>query len=169
MEPLTCAISGHRFASLPFGTNEAADTCRKLESALKDKIIDLIESRGVTRFICGMALGTDQICAEIILDLREKYPGIELICLIPCAEQSQKWNKAQKSRYQQILLDSDETICLSDTYTKDCMQQRNRIMVDQADILLAVWNQRPRGGTAAPVRYACSKDLPIILIDPYSL
>ena len=164
-----CAITGHRFASLPFGTNEGAESCRALKRAITDAMIELVELSGVREFLCGMALGSDQICAEIVLGLKSQYPDLKLSCWIPCAEQSKKWNQAQKMRYQQILRLSDEVVCLSDHSTPDCMRIRNETMVDRADFLLAIWNGKPRGGTAATVRYAKSRALPIVLIDPFSV
>ncbi len=53
-------------------------------------------------------------------------------------------------------------------YTSDCMDKRNRYMVDHADYILAVWNGCP-SGTGNTVRYAHKKGKSIIVINPVSL
>lgn len=45
-------------------------------------------------------------------------------------------------------------------------ENRNRWMIDRADIVLAVWDGVPKGGTYNAVTYARSKGLPIVQIKP---
>ena len=54
------------------------------KSVMRDQIVALIENEGVTHFITGMALGVDMYAAEIVLDLKSKYPHITLESAIPC-------------------------------------------------------------------------------------
>ena len=72
----TCAFTGHRPQSLPFGFDESDKRCTSLKSVMRDQIVALIENEGVTHFITGMALGVDMYAAEIVLDLKSKYPHI---------------------------------------------------------------------------------------------
>ena len=74
----TCAFTGHRPQSLPFGFDESDKRCTSLKSVMRDQIVALIENEGVTHFITGMALGVDMYAAEIVLDLKSKYPHITL-------------------------------------------------------------------------------------------
>ena len=50
----------------------------------------------------------------------------------------------------------------------DCMQKRNRYMVDKADMVIAVWNGSP-SGTGKTVAYAKEQGKPVLMIDPESL
>ena len=70
MKTVSCAFTGHRPQSLPFGFNETDSRCIALKMALHDQIINLIETNGVTHFISGMAIGVDMFAAEIVLDLK---------------------------------------------------------------------------------------------------
>ena len=70
MENSTCCFTGHRPQSLPFRLNEKDKRCVALREKLKAKIEQLITEEKVTCFISGMALGIDQICAELVLELR---------------------------------------------------------------------------------------------------
>ena len=98
----TCAFTGHRPQHLPFGMNEDDERCVKLKEELKEQIINLIEAEDVTHFITGMALGVDLYAAEIVLDLKARYPSITLESAIPCETQAVKWSMAQRERYYDI-------------------------------------------------------------------
>ena len=47
------------------------------------------------------------------------------------------------------------------------MDKRNKYMVDQSDVIIAVWSGRP-SGTGKTVTYALSKGKPVSIIDPIS-
>ena len=164
----SCAFTGHRPKSLPFGTREDDPRCTELKNRLKAEIETQITKNGVTHFISGMALGVDTFAAEAVLELKENYPQITLECAIPCQNQADKWTETQRARYAAILERADIRTVLQTEYTKDCMSRRNGYMVDHAQILIAVWNGKP-SGTGKTVRYAqkCGKN--VIIIDPLSL
>ena len=65
-----------------------------------------------------------------------------------------------------ILDRADSIVCVSRTYYKKYMLDRNRFLVDHAPALLAVYNGEQRGGTAATMRYARKMGREIIVIDP---
>ena len=142
--------------------------CTSLKSVMRDQIVALIENEGVTHFITGMALGVDMYAAEIVLDLKSKYPHITLESAIPCETQAIKWSVASRERYYNIAAKCDKETMLQREYTPDCMDKRNRYMVDHADYILAVWNGCP-SGTGNTVRYAHKKGKSIIVINPVSL
>ena len=56
------------------------------------------------------------------------------------------------------------TVILSEEYTRSCMQQRNRFMVDSSSRLIAVIGSE-RSGTGQTLRYAVSQGLEIRRID----
>ena len=53
-------------------------------------------------------------------------------------------------------------------YSPDCMDKRNRYMVDHADVLIAVWDGSP-SGTGKTVRYAHQQGKSVITINPRTL
>ncbi|MFR9253761.1 MAG: SLOG family protein [Oscillospiraceae bacterium] len=75
---------------------------------------------------------------------------------IPCETQAIKWSVASRERYYNIAAKCDKETMLQREYTSDCMDKRNRYMVDHADYILAVWNGCP-SGTGNTVRYAHKK------------
>ena len=68
--------------------------------------------------------------------------------------------------YRSILDQADSIVYVNRGYHKNCMLERNRFLVEHADILLAVYNGERRGGTAATMRYAQKMGREIIVIDP---
>lgn len=168
MNTKKCAFTGHRPQSLPFGFNETDERCVALKQTLRTEIIKLIENEGVTHFITGMAIGVDMYAAEIVLGLKASYPGITLESAIPCESQAAKWTEEQRNRYFEIAEKCDKETLIQQHYTADCMHKRNRYMVDQADVIIAVWDGRP-SGTGKTVQYAQRQGKPVVVINPKTL
>jgi len=168
MERKACAFSGHRPGKLPWKNNEQDSRCVELKRILSEQIEKLI-LEGVTGFLSGMAQGTDLWAAQAVLDLREKYPDVELHCIIPYKGQADKWDDSWRELYNSILKKADQIVYVNQDYTDGCLLERNHFLVSNADILLAVYNGAPRSGTAATVRYAQKMQRKIIIIDPATL
>lgn len=160
-----CAFTGHRPKKLPWRYDETDSRCVALKEKLTEQIARLAEA-GVTDFFSGMAEGTDVYCAQIVLDLRKKNPALNLHCVLPCEGQADSWSDSAQERYHTIVGQADFVDYVSRKYYDGCMLARNRRLVDQAGILLAVYNGEQRGGTAATVRYARKAGREIIMIDP---
>lgn len=73
----TCCFTGHR--CIP---NESLDS---LKRQLKREIEKLIQ-QGVIYFGAGGALGFDTLAAEAVLELKQQYPFIKLILVLPCPD-----------------------------------------------------------------------------------
>ena len=162
----TCAFTGHRPQHLPFGMNENDDRCVKLKEALKEQIINLVEAEDVTHFITGMALGVDLYAAEIVLDLKARYPNITLESAIPCETQAVKWSMAQRERYYDIAAQCDKETML---HSHERTRSEERRAFAHIIICIAVWDGRP-SGTGKTVTYARGRNgKSIIVINPDSL
>ena len=168
MKIQTCCFTGHRPMRLPFGFEEKHPVCLALKEILRKEIIKKVE-QGCIRFISGVALGTDMICSEIVLDLKEQYPNIKLICAIPHEEQAAKWNEEHRTRYFDIIERSDSMVLISHQYTPTCYIERNRYMVDNSMHLVAVYDGKEKGGSAFTISYARAKGLFITVINPFDV
>lgn len=161
----SCAFTGHRPHKLPWKNCEADPQCAALKSVLEGQIAELARS-GVTEYLSGMAEGTDTWAALAVLALREKMPTIKLHCILPCRAQADGWSEQAQTLYRSILEQADSIVYVSREYHKNCMLERNRFLVDHAQIFLAVYNSEYRGGTAATVRYGRKLGRELIVIDP---
>jgi uncharacterized phage-like protein YoqJ len=169
MKPLinrdnTCCFSGYRPEKLPWGINEEDERCNRLKEKLYD-VAQAVYASGIRHFICGMARGSDMYFCETVLALREEHPGITVEAALPCEEQAAKWTEAQRSRYYLLLQQCDYETYVSRRYTPECMLRRNRYMVDNSSVLIAVYDGR-FGGTMHTVGYAETNGLEIIQIKP---
>lgn len=167
MAEFTCAFTGHRPKSFPWKYNEAAPDCVLLKEVLATQIKALTD-KGVTDFFSGMAQGVDLWCAQIVLDLRKKNPALKLHCVLPCRGQESKWTASAQEHYRSILARANKVIYVGQEYSRDCMLERNRWLVEHSSILLAVYNGTRRSGTGATVRDALKQGREVIIIDPIS-
>lgn len=111
----------------------------------------------VTDVINGMALGWDQALAQAALDR-----GLPVHAMIPCVGQADNWPTASHAYYQRLLAQcASRTIVCHGAYRPEMMQIRNEAMVDQAELVLALWNGEP-GGTANCLGYAAMEGKPIV-------
>ena len=150
---ITCCFTGHRPNSLPFGYDEQNPQCIRMRFLIWNLLNKLITEKGVTHFISGMALGIDQICAEVVLELKARHPEITLECAFPCETQAVRWSESQRERYYRIAEQCDKETMLQHHYDKD---------------IIAVWNGKP-SGTGNTVRYAQEQEKTVIVIDPQTL
>ncbi|MDE7262208.1 MAG: DUF1273 domain-containing protein [Oscillospiraceae bacterium] len=152
MRTKTCCFTGHR--RLP--ENRRDDIAKRLE----DTIVSLIQS-GYLYFGAGGALGFDTVCAQTVLRLRQRYPKIKLILVLPCVSQTDKWRPEDAAVYQEIMRQADKVVYTSQEYTRDCMFKRNRHLVDNSSVCIC-YLEKASGGTAYTVEYAKKRGLRII-------
>lgn len=157
------SFTGYRPQKLPF-FSEDDPMCVDLKLRLRQQIEKLIDS-GAGEFFTGMALGVDMWCAEEVLELKKLHPEIRLTAVIPCRGQESKWSVGEQQRYREILRQCDKVLCLSESYTKDCMLKRNRALVELCDLLIAVYDGKP-GGTKHTVDHAAKLGRRTIIISP---
>ena len=156
-------FTGHRPNKLN-GYN-AGDN-KELLWRIHKEVVNLIENKGVTTFINGLALGVDMWSAKIVIKLKEKYPQIKLVSAIPCRNHASKWNKESQLMWQEICDKSDEVVLVTDEeYKSYLMQVRNEWMCNKSDYVIAVWDGS-NGGTGNCVKFAEKQSKEIIRIIP---
>ena len=153
----TCCFTGHR--RIPEGELPA------VAAALRREVLRLIREDGIVRFLSGGALGFDTLAAETVLEIAADVPGISLVIVRPCADQTRGWNAKDTARYDAILSRASEVVTLSPAYHPGCMQARNRYLVEHSSTVLCYLAERT-GGTAYTVRYAISRGLPVVNVAP---
>lgn len=133
-----CCITGNRPQKFPWEYGKGKEH-RKYLADMAGQIEELIEN-GYTYFISGGALGVDQDFANAVLKAKKTRKDIKLEIAVPCKTQAARWGKIQQLYYRLILKRADNVVTLSEDYTRTCMLERNKYMVDKADLVLAYWN-----------------------------
>ncbi len=155
MEYRICCCTGHRPKGFLWNyEDKSCELHKEYLQILEYAIEQAITKNGFGYFISGGAIGADMDFSETVINLREKYPHIQLEIAVPCANQDLKWSKTDKERYHYILEKADRVTILSPYYHRGCMHQRNRYMVDKSELIIAVWNESQSGGTYNTLRYA---------------
>ncbi len=152
MKLRTCCFTGHR--RLP------KDQQEEIAARLEATVVTLIQS-GYLYFGVGGALGFDTLCAKTVLRLRQTYPEIKLILVLPCVSQAERWSPADKTVYREIMKQANKVVYTSQEYTRDCMFKRNRHLVDCSSACIC-YQTKASGGTAYTVEYARKHGLRII-------
>lgn len=152
------AITGHRPNKLGNDYNLTSPLLKKIESKLQS----IIDDKKPTLLITGMALGIDTLWAKLAIK-----NNIPFIAAIPCEGHESRWPDSSKKIYYEILTNPLCTIhyVSEEAYTNCCMQKRNEYMVDECDLLIAVWDGTA-GGTYNCVKYAKEQKREIIRIKP---
>ena len=124
-------------------------------SPLVDRAIEYAYSEGCREFLCGGAVGFDTIAARCVIRFKMYHPDVRLKLILPCKNQDEKWSDRQRSAYEHLLSSADEVEFVADEYTDGCMRERNFILANRADVLVAYVGHN-RSGSAQTVRMADS-------------
>ena len=141
-----CCISGKR--DIP---PESEECIRK---ELFEKIIDAINN-GYTSFSEQFK---DSVAAEIMIDFKKQLGNaadIKLDAYLP-------YDKMQNSKkIKELLKECDYITSCSPYYHRGCFLARDKIMADNADMLIAVTDEEETGGTGYTIRCAEKNKIPI--------
>jgi uncharacterized phage-like protein YoqJ len=149
--PATIACTGHRLGRLP------PSAPAKIRAAVRC----LVGRHPGATWLCGGAIGTDQIAADEVLLLGER---LELVLPFPPAIQAARWRPADRWRLLRQVSHAASVEVLRDHYHPGGYRQRNRRLVERADLLMAVWDGRRWGGTAATVLMAQSRGIELLCL-----
>lgn len=176
---LRIAFTGHRPNRLG-GYDWNSPKNHKIRTKLFNTIADIMVSSKEHdfMFISGGALGVDQFAFDVVNKMTLNNPNIQNIIAVPFKDQPNAWfNKNDINRYKEQLKQADRVIYVDaldeykrtstpeGRYSPQKLQIRNAYMVDNCDILIAVWDGS-NSGTGNCVHYAKHKGVKIIQINP---
>lgn len=128
-----------------------------------EKVIEESIQAGYLYFGAGGALGFDTLAAQTVLKLRNRYPKIKLILVLPCKTQASGWKTADVAEYDRIISSADKVVYTSETYFNGCMHRRNRHLVDHSSLCICYLTEN-KGGTYYTVNYARENGIRIVNI-----
>jgi uncharacterized phage-like protein YoqJ len=157
----TVCFSGHRNNRLP----QTAKEMNSLKARIS-KEIDRAVHDGFNTFLFGACYGFDLICAEIVLNIKNKIKpenseNIRVVAVVPFEEQAAKWNDSDRETYYNTLAKCDDVVTLSLQYAKDCYNKRNKYMADNSGRLICYFDGGS-GGTCNTVEYAKQSGVEIV-------
>lgn len=167
MPTFAIAFSGHRPNRLP-------DSEEQLDE-LKNRIyfkLQRLHRLGYDTVYCGMAEGADRLCYEAVLNnnlFKSDVDKIQLHCVLPYAAAAKAYSDMNRFDANIDIAFADKVTVISQRYRPGCFHQRNRFLVENADLLLAIYDGDAKGGTAYTIKYAQKQGKPVIMINPYTL
>lgn len=135
------------------GTGHRPDKLGGYSKPAFEGLVDLaswwLQRNPVDHVISGMALGWDQALAVAAIRL-----DIPVCAYVPFEGQESRWPESSQTYYRKILRKCHHiSIICEGGYSREAMQIRNERMVDDSDVVLALWDGSS-GGTGNCIRYA---------------
>lgn len=118
----------------------------------------------IDRALSSLAAGSDQVFATVALDL-----GIPVTAVLPTKEYERFLRGRDLARFQALLPRCDQYMIEGATRPNDGFMAAGHYIVDQSDVLFAIWDGEPAGalgGTGDAVGYARARDRRVIHINP---
>ena len=117
----------------------------------------LADQQDIELVVSGGALGWDQALAAAAREL-----GMDYIMALPFPGFEDRWPQSSKTYLYGLMNSAKDTKYVCDAgYAGWKMQKRNEWMVDNSDLVLALWNGTT-GGTSNCISYANKKQKPIV-------
>lgn len=157
----TACFTGHRQIWEPLTEVERRAT----------EIVDDLIQQGYLYFGAGGARGFDALASEVILKLKNRYPKIHLILVLPFDNQykhERNWTQTDIEQYRRLRIQASKVVVLAPEYSSGVYYRRNRHLVDNSSICIA-YMTRENSGTSYTVNYAKSKGRQVVNIATISL
>jgi len=147
-----CAVTGHR--DIPI------EIIGYVTNRLREEV-SLAISEGYTVFSSGMANGADIIFAEIVIEFKKNSPKIKLEAFIPYREHL----NSKEIAFKRAMQHCDNVYVVQEEYSVGCYMFRNKRLVRNSDLLIAVYSGKEKSGTGATLRYAGELNRAVRLIE----
>ncbi|MFB1080863.1 SLOG family protein [Jeotgalibacillus sp. JSM ZJ347] len=165
----TLMISGYKAHEL--GLFKSSDPAVGIiKKAIRQRLTALIEE-GLEWVIVSGGLGVEQWAAEVVIQLKEEYPELQLAVITPFLNQEENWNEENQMNYETILKGADFTASVSNKPYTDPSQFRNRddFLLGKADGLLIIYDEEKEGSPGFLIKkaknFAEKNNLEIIRVD----
>lgn len=159
-----CCFTGYRPQKLTYLRDEMSAEYQKLYAVLTEQIKNAVD-REYDYFISGFAEGIDLMAAEIVIALKRDGYDISLEAAMPAMNQTDGWDDLSRGIYYMLLDQADRRVCLDKKMSKYSCLRRNEYMVEQSDLVIAVYDGK-KGGTGYTVNYARQKNRDLWIINP---
>jgi hypothetical protein len=162
--PLVIGVTGHR------DLTETPELARAIDSAVDRalKMLPPLKSSPVLPVaLSPLAEGTDRLVARAVMAI----PGSILEVVLPLEKDNyiQDFNTSRsREEFEDLLSTAAHIRILPEAASRnEAYEKVGRYVVDQCDILIAVWDGKPsggQGGTADIVQYARDTECPIVIV-----
>lgn len=139
------ALTGHRPERLGLPKDELDDKWDAINCWIQTTYKQLHDIDSDIEVLCGMASGSDIRFGMSLAFI----DGVKLHCVLPCKE----YNSNHKY-YATLKYVANKWTELSEEFYRGCDNVRDQYMVDNCDVLLAIWDGNKSGGVWSTIRKA---------------
>ncbi|WP_188696573.1 DUF1273 domain-containing protein [Pullulanibacillus camelliae] len=145
-----------------------------IKYTLKIRLLDFIDE-GTEWFLISGQPGVELWAAEVLLELKEVYPSIQLGVLTPFLEQESRWPDQVKEYYYQIINAADfvDSITKRPYDNPAQLRLKNDFIIHKSDGLLVLYDEEtpgsPRFYLQAAERKQTSGDFSIYYLNRYDI
>ncbi|WP_227936290.1 DUF1273 domain-containing protein [Alkalihalobacillus deserti] len=145
-----------------------------IKKAIEQRLRSLVEE-GLEWVIISGQLGVELWAAEVVLQLKEEYPKLQLAVLTPFLQQEDRWQEATKLYYQEIVQQADfqDSITRRSYDNPAQLRQKNEFLIAKADGLLLLYDEEKPGSPTYYLEIAKKREsfehFPILIITPTDL
>lgn len=119
---------------------------RKYNNTLYHEIERILESlvakSEVYEFITNMDIGISLNAADVVLQMKKKYPYIRLKCALPYEEQAEYYPERARDKYYDIIEHCDRELILNRHKNPDCRSKSIYYMIEKSDVVIFVCDRR---------------------------
>ncbi len=161
----TVCFTGHRPEGIPFDISDG-DNYRFLLNAIYSRVYEQY-LLGMRTFITGMAYGVDLMAGEAVMMLKERYSDVKLICAIPQIDPAAKDPLVSSDPlYRKVVSRAEAAYYCFEKYTRNQYDVRNRFMVDNSAVLIAVLSDsKGKGGSYNTYKYALKQGVTAVKLE----
>lgn len=171
---ITVAFTGYRESKLLGRTKNKSFLAKLISNSKNEKLQDItrrtyeavekLYNDGCRLYITGCSDGFDLIGGQAVIDLKQKYPDVKLMAVVPFVGQEERYTIQDQATYDFVLEHSDEVVTLAEKFVSgDQYLRRNDYMLERATHIICYYDGQ-RGGTMYTYNRAKKAGLEIINI-----
>ncbi|GAE25120.1 hypothetical protein JCM9140_1093 [Halalkalibacter wakoensis JCM 9140] len=169
----TIAISGYKAHELGI-FDQKHKGIYYIKKAIETRIRPLIDE-GLEWVIISGQLGVELWAAEVIFQLKQEFPQLQLAILTPFLNQEERWQDATKTYYQEIINQADFVDSITKRPYDNPLQlkQKNEFIIAKADGLMLLYDEEKPGSPTYYLEVAKKRQMhdefQVIFITPTDL
>ncbi|MEI5907242.1 DUF1273 domain-containing protein [Bacillus spongiae] len=138
-------ITGYKTYELGiFNSNDPAIGYIKL--AIKKELLALVDE-GLEWVLISGQLGVELWAGEVVLELQEEHPHLQLAVLTPFFHQEERWKDHEKERYEWVTIHADffESISKKAYESPQQFRQKDILFLQKSDATIIVYDEEKEG------------------------
>lgn len=139
------AVTGYKAHELGIFSNKH-EAVPYIKGVMRKRIVQLVEE-GLEWVVITGQQGVELWTGEVVIELKEEYPELQLAVLTPFEDQEKKWKEPSQEYYHQILSEADyvDSVSKRPYENPGQLQACNQFIIDKTDALVVLYDPDQTG------------------------